>query len=96
MHHHILHAARGVSNIWTAVVITGLSLVLTGAVAYTAVEAKTTERDALTRNEYVRMINRVQEMEKSLKVMREICDGRAPAANVDTSKTVKPLPVEKK
>lgn len=40
--HHIMHAARGVTNVWTAAIVAGLAVVLTGAIAYTAVEARST------------------------------------------------------
>jgi hypothetical protein len=39
--HHILHAARGVSHIWSAAIITGFAIVLTGAIAFQAVQAST-------------------------------------------------------
>lgn len=39
--HHVLHAARGVGHVWTAAVVTGLAVVLTGAFAYTAAQART-------------------------------------------------------
>jgi hypothetical protein len=38
--HHIIHAARGVAHVWTAAIVAGLAVVLTGAIAYTAVEAQ--------------------------------------------------------
>jgi len=37
--HHIVHAARGASNVWTAAIVAGLAVVLTGAIAYTALGA---------------------------------------------------------
>lgn len=40
--HHIVHAARGVAHVWTAAIVTGLAIVLTGAIAYTSVQAATT------------------------------------------------------
>ncbi|HEU0050917.1 MAG TPA: hypothetical protein VFQ60_02560 [Patescibacteria group bacterium] len=85
MHHHILHTARGMSHIWSAAVITGLALVLTGAIAYTAVDAETVQREALTRSEYARMMERVQSMEKSLAEMQTICAGRAPTSDTTTT-----------
>ncbi|MFA6099257.1 MAG: hypothetical protein WC750_00065 [Patescibacteria group bacterium] len=43
--HHIMHVARGVSHIWTAVIIAGLAVVLTGAVAYSSVNASNQQKD---------------------------------------------------
>ena len=37
--HHIIHAARGASQVWTAAIVAGLAVVLTGAIAYSAVQA---------------------------------------------------------
>ena len=42
--HHIAHIARGVSNVWTASIVAGLAVVLTGAIAYSAVQAAPIER----------------------------------------------------
>lgn len=36
---HIIHAARGVAHVWTAAIVSGLAVVLTGAFAFTAVQA---------------------------------------------------------
>lgn len=43
--HHILHAGRGVAHVWTAVVIAGLAVVLTGAIAYSAANAQNQKID---------------------------------------------------
>lgn len=43
--HHIVHAARGASNVWTAAIVAGLAVVLTGAIAYSAVEAAPVSSD---------------------------------------------------
>ncbi|MBM3204860.1 hypothetical protein FJZ48_02675 [Candidatus Uhrbacteria bacterium] len=86
--HHTLHASRGVANIWTAVVITGLSLVLTGAVAYTSVEAKTTRKEALTQSEFARMMNRMEQMERNMREMRELCGAKKPSTEVDKTDEV--------
>lgn len=39
--HHIVHAAKGVTHIWSAAIVTGFALVLTGAIALTAAQAST-------------------------------------------------------
>lgn len=38
--HHAVHAARGVSHVWTAAIVSGFAVVLTGAIAFTAVNAQ--------------------------------------------------------
>ncbi len=39
--HHIVHAARHASHIWSAAIVTGLAVVLTGAIGYAAFGAET-------------------------------------------------------
>jgi TolA-binding protein len=39
--HHIVHAAKGVTHIWSAAIVTGFALVMTGAIALTAAQAST-------------------------------------------------------
>lgn len=46
MHNHfIVHAARGVTHVWTAAIVAGLAVVLTGSIAYTAVHAEDVQND---------------------------------------------------
>jgi len=44
--HHSLVAARASSHAWSAAIITGLAIVVTGAVAFQSVEASQTQRSA--------------------------------------------------
>ena len=44
-HHHIMHAARGVAHVWTAAIIAGLAVVITGAVALATANAQAREQD---------------------------------------------------
>ena len=43
--HHILHAGRGVARVWTAVIIGGLALVITVAIAYSTANAQNQQVD---------------------------------------------------
>ena len=45
---HIIHAARGASQVWTAAIVAGLAVVLTGAIAFSAVQAETSATDPTT------------------------------------------------
>lgn len=69
--HHALHAARGSAHIWAAAVTTGLALVLTGAIAYTTVEAKQVQRDTAIVNhtasqqDVERIMQRLDKLERS-------------------------------
>lgn len=46
--HHIVHAARGASHIWAAAIVAGLAVVLTGSIAFSAVQAEEQQRDPTT------------------------------------------------
>ncbi len=79
--HHILHAARGVSHIWSASIITGLAIVITGALAFNAAQASSDTRNTAGQNkveqnlgrEIVRMNQRLDEMQKMLQSMKDQC-----------------------
>lgn len=45
---HIIHAARGASQVWTAAIVAGFAVVLTGAIAFSAVQAETSATDPTT------------------------------------------------
>ena len=95
--HHIWHAAQGVGNIWTAVVITGLAIVLTGAVAFTSVQAQTQD-NTVSRADYMKLMNRLEVMEQSVHDIHDLCGAKAPSdittSPVDTGDATgtKPLP----
>lgn len=44
---HILHAARGMTHVWTAAIVTGFAVILTATIAFNAVQAKTDARAAV-------------------------------------------------
>lgn len=68
--HYALHAARGVAHIWMAVIVTGVSMVLTGALAFTAVQAKTDQdqslRDGKSRADLTRVMERLDKIERAV------------------------------
>lgn len=72
--HHVLHAARGVTHVWSAAVVSGLAVVLTGAIAYSGVEARTAKvnenmlRASATREDMVRIMNRLEVLEKQIRI----------------------------
>ena len=94
--HHMFHAARGVGNIWAAAIVTGLSVVLTGAVAYSAVQAKEEmpvgARAADVRADTNRILQRLAMMEKALQDVRVLCAARP---TTDEATTEKKKTVEK-
>jgi len=52
-HHHAAVAAEGAGHIWAASIIAGLAIVLTAAIAFTAVQAETEQKDQ-TRSQQLR------------------------------------------
>ncbi len=38
--HRLIHAAKGLSNVWTAAIVAGLGVVLTATIAYGSVQAQ--------------------------------------------------------
>lgn len=57
--HHIVHAARGVAHVWSAAIVAGLAVVLTGAIAYTAVQADTAASQASDRATLQRQLSQM-------------------------------------
>lgn len=72
--HHILHTARGVAHVWTATIIAGLAIVITGAAAFSVVNAQNREtadlRSAQTTEQVMDKLDvleaRLDGMEKNL------------------------------
>lgn len=79
--HHIVHTARGISHVWTAAIVAGLAVVLTGAVAWTAVDAqqKTTmdPNVAAVREGVDKLGKRMDRMEDLLKQLMSQCKASA-------------------
>jgi hypothetical protein len=75
--HQIHMAAAGVRHIWTASVVAGLAVVLTGTIAYSAVEAKARPTfSAGTKNDGTAMImQRLDRLEAALRRTEQACLG---------------------
>ena len=72
--HHIMHAARGATHVWSAAIVSGLAVVLTGAIAYSAVEAKPVVNDAGNAATELRLLNRrIDHLEKSIAELSAKC-----------------------
>lgn len=81
--HHILHAARGMTHVWSAAVISGLAVVITGVIAYQSVQARETATRVPARpsTEYVKIMERLDKMEATVRAMQLTC-----------AKALEPLP----
>lgn len=84
--HHALHAARGVTHIWSAAIITGFAIVLTGAIAFNAAQASTERRTVVAQaevkddvaREIRKLTVRLEAMDALLKKVADQClDTRA-------------------
>jgi len=64
--HHIVNASRGVAHVWSAAIVAGLAVVLTGAIAYTAVQADTQDPTTLMLLSLRRIEMRLDRMEPQL------------------------------
>lgn len=76
--HHIMHAARGVTHVWTAAIVSGLAVVLTGAIAYTAVQAESNskkEEGMGTPAQLARINRRLSSLEELLRKHAVACPG---------------------
>lgn len=73
--HHALHAARGVAHVWTAAVVSGLAVVLTGVVAYNAQAATTTRRAMVPAADMRMVMERLDRMERAMHEMAQSCMG---------------------
>ncbi len=81
--HSIMHAARGVTNVWTAAIVAGLAVVLTGAIAYTAVQAEgtatTDAKDAAVMQQLSAINQRVSELEATISRQADAIQAAQPA-----------------
>jgi hypothetical protein len=69
--HHAVVAANGVQHVWTAAIVAGLAVVLTGAIAYSAVQAQTPLNDVSSA-----VINqRLDRIEQAIRQVQTQCAG---------------------
>ncbi len=84
--HHIIHAARGVANVWVAAIVAGLAVVLTGAIAYSSVQAAPASptQTLIGVSKEIQAINkRLDKIESSL---RALTGSKSPLSCTDTCK----------
>lgn len=87
--HHIMHVARGVSHVWTAAIIAGLAVVLTGAVAYSSVNASNQQKEEIRSAQSTGMIldkmqsleNKIKDLERDVQVVSANQQTEAPTIN---------------
>ena len=74
--HHVYRAAHSASHVWAAAIISGLAVVLTGAIAYSSVEAAPTTTSngvAITQTDVDRLVERLNTVEVELRDVKTSC-----------------------
>lgn len=88
--HHIMHAAKGASQVWMAAIVAGLAVVLTGAVAFSSVEAQvkagaTNARPVPSTSSLEMRLDKISakldQMERKIDGIAERVSGGRPAGN---------------
>ena len=72
--HHVIHAARQASHIWSAAIVTGLAIVLTGALGYAAIGAEATNQAPSLYGEFQQINNRLSKIEGMVKTLLDRCE----------------------
>ncbi|MBI5654931.1 hypothetical protein HZC53_04760 [Candidatus Uhrbacteria bacterium] len=67
--HHIVHAARHASHIWSAAIVSGLAVVLTGAIGYAAFGAEATNPGGTMYGEFQQINQRLDKIENMLSTL---------------------------
>jgi len=76
--HHILHTARGVAHVWTAAIIAGLAIVITGAIAFSAVNAQNQNQDVQrTAKSTEQIIDKIDTLEYRMAALEKSQDAQA-------------------
>ncbi len=98
--HHALHAARGVTHVWTAAIVSGLAVVLTGVLAYSAAQAQTRRSPAVVpQTADTRLL--MQRLDRLELMVKEVAQRCIPVEDMpmeeraqdEVVKPVKPTPV---
>lgn len=73
--HHVMDAARHASQVWTAAIVAGLAVVLTGTIAWQSVSAKTTAPALTTAQQLSQISARLMAVENKLNMVESACTG---------------------
>lgn len=84
--HHAQAAAHGVKQVWTAAIVAGLAVVLTGAIAYSAVEAQSPSSKGSDSNSVSRRLDKIEER---LRDLSERCVVQPKSEDTGSQKTGK-------
>jgi hypothetical protein len=71
--HHLIHTMRNASHVWSAAIVTGLAVVLTGALGYAAFGADATGAPTVY-GEFQQINFRLDKIEKMVKTLLDRCE----------------------
>lgn len=95
--HHAMHFAQASTHIWSAAVVTGLALVVTGAIAYQSVKADSTkaaqvlQKQNANRADIAKVIEQLNRIERVTTETRDFLKGDT-TAKTDSEKIEKTMP----
>lgn len=72
--HHVVHAMRSSSHVWSAAIVTGLAVVLTGALGYAVVAADAANQPNSMYGEFQQINNRLDRIEGMVKKLLDRCE----------------------
>ncbi len=93
--HHALHAARGVAHVWTAAIVSGLAVVLTGVLAYNAAQAQTRRATGLPTAQSADIRMMMERLDRLETMMRNVAERCAPAVGMDEAQNQAQLQVDR-
>ncbi len=86
--HHVLRASRSISHIWSAVIIAGFAIVLTGAISYHVANAENQKSEQVYRyNSTEQIIQKIEGLERRLDIMERDIEGMF-RASADTGSAI--------
>lgn len=94
--HHVTHLADASLHIWPAAVVTGLALVVTGAIAFQSVRAESTktaqqlQRQNANRADVARIIDQLNRIERVTTETRDFLKGDEAPTDAETLKNTLP------
>ena len=71
--HHLIHAARGITHVWTAAVVAGLGVVITAALGYVSLQmdaARTTQHTDTAKIALQRIDQRLSSLEGRVHILQ--------------------------
>jgi len=71
--HHVVHAARHASHVWSAAIVTGLAVVLTGSLGYAAFGAEYANPSGSMYGEFQQINNRLDKIEGMVAKLLDRC-----------------------